>query len=118
MILNCSKCGAPYTGGFICERCGNRFDEADIKEYQNEQKKREEYAAFAEETRRKNEKNSANIAVIVIASFVGLIVLSIIGAIFIPAFIGYNAKKKAFEEQRKARENSSYYEEYDYSYDD
>jgi hypothetical protein len=56
--------------------------------------------------------------VIVIASFVGLIVLSIIGAIFIPAFIGYNAKKKAFEEQRRARESSSYYEEYDYSYDD
>ena len=117
MILNCSKCGAPYTGGTICERCGNRFDDADIKAFQNEQKQREEYAMLAEQTRKKNEKNDLKIVAFIIGVVILLMTLSIIAAILIPAFIDYNAKKKAVEESR-ARESSSYYEEYDYSYDD
>ena len=121
MMLNCKKCGAPYTGGVICEKCGNRFDDADIRNFENEVRQQKEYEQFRAERARESDNKAVKIILTVFAVFTGLIVLSILVAIFVPALLGYNAKKKAHEEQQRAREeqaNSAYYEDYDYSYED
>ena len=121
MILNCKKCGAPYTGGVICEKCGNRFDEADIRNFENEARQQREYEQFRAERRKESENKAVKAIFIVIGIFIGLTVLGVLVAIFVPALLGYNAKRKAHEEQQRMREeqaNSSYYEDYDYSNDD
>lgn len=121
MMLNCKKCGAPYTGGVICEKCGNRFDDADIRNFENEVRQQREYEQFRAERNKESENKAIKVILIVLGIFMGLAVLGVLVAIFVPAFIGYNAKKKAHEEQQRAREeqaNSAYYEDYDYSYED
>ena len=121
MMLNCKKCGAPYTGGVICEKCGNRFDDADIRNFENEVRQQREYEQFRAERNKESENKAIKVILIVFGIFIGLAVLGVLVAIFVPAFIGYNAKKKAYEEQQRAREkqaNSAYYEDYDYSYED
>lgn len=100
MILNCKKCGELYKGGFICERCGTRFDDADIKEFEADQQ------AFIQEQNAKKQQsdNSLKVFVIVMSVVIGFFILSVLAAIFVPAFIGYNNKRKAAEERQKAAE--------------
>ena len=119
MILNCSKCGAPYTGGVICEKCGTRFNDADISKFEQAVREQQSYNQFRAEQAKESDNKAAKIILTVFAVFTGLIVLAILVAIFVPAYIGYTTKKKAHEEQQRMREeNSSYYEEYDEYYSD
>ena len=102
MMLNCKKCGAPYTGGVICEKCGNRFDEADIRNFENEARQQREYEQFHAERRKESENKAVKAIFIVIGIFIGLTVLGVLVAIFVPALLKYNAKKTLVRVRRNS----------------
>lgn len=102
-MLNCKNCGAPYTGGVVCEKCGNRFSDEEINYYKSEQQRENQ-----------NNKNSVKIVIIIIAVFFGLFFVSILAAIFVPAYIGY--KHRAQERQTEIPVYEQYYDEAELQY--
>lgn len=86
-MLYCKSCGTPYAGGCICEKCGTRFSDEDIMAEQN----------CSLHSEKKGLSSGAKIAVIAVSVIIGLNILAVLAAIFVPAFIGYRARVREYE---------------------
>lgn len=97
----CRNCGTPYSGGVVCEKCGTRYTDEELNEYN------------AINNKAKSGKSPVVIILIIVGVITGFLILGIIAAIFIPAYVGYKAKVKEAQEMEALREKagSSYYEE-------
>lgn len=108
-IRFCSKCGAEAVIGKVkCPHC-NAYYDSSYEQHIKEEANRIE----ADRIREENERRNTNNIIKIVAIFLAVCLLMIFAAVFIPAYIGYNARKSARE---KANEN---YINYDYDdYDD
>ena len=105
-MLSCRNCGAPYTGGIICEKCGTRYAEEELQAYEKNntdyrEKETQENSAKISHSG-SSADNPAFIVAIIFAAVSALVIIPVLIAIFVPAIIGYNAKKQAAEERQAA----------------
>lgn len=97
-MLLCKNCGAPYKGGTVCEKCGSRFSEDDIRA----EAAQHSNASFNQ----KNDSKAANIAVIIVALIFGINFLAILAAILVPAFLGYRDRARENRSQQAVNQYS------------
>lgn len=103
-MLSCRNCGAPYTGGIICEKCGTRYTEEELRSYDKTGYPEKELQDSSAKNNHSGSSgdNPAFIIAIIFAVVSGLVIIPVLIAIFVPAIIGYNAKKQAAEERQAA----------------
>lgn len=96
-MLNCNKCGEPYSGGVFCRKCGRRYTDDELRLFAQEQQNAAYYSG----------KRSSPAVLIIIILIIMFFVLSILGAILIPAFVGYMHKSR--ERQRQIDIQAEHY---------
>ncbi len=113
----CSKCGLQAAlSTDRCPRCGSFYDEnMNYPPNNNQPYNNHPYNNQPYNNQLPPPKKKSNTAVIIIVVFAALFALLAILAVFVPAFIGYNAKRK---EHEKSNLSSGYIYSEKYDHDD
>ncbi|MBE6853316.1 MAG: hypothetical protein E7505_07540 [Ruminococcus sp.] len=111
-MLKCRNCGAPYAGGIICEKCGTKYTDRELRENAAEEAKRKNSEMRSRNTAHRNNtgssgKNISTLVVVTVVIISVVVVLSIATAVLIPVYIGYNAKNQVDVMQKEAMDRQS-----------
>jgi uncharacterized membrane protein YvbJ len=111
-MLKCRNCGAPYAGGIICEKCGTKYTDRELRENAAEEAKRKNSEMRSRNTAYRNNtgssgKNISTLVVVTVVIISVVVVLSIATAVLIPVYIGYNAKNQVDVMQKEAMDRQS-----------